>query len=115
MRKGLIILCGLLWLHVPVQAQDDAPPVQEAVPQPPDIPGPIRSGEAIEPEVTIIRTEESTVEEYRINGSLYMVKITPAVGRPYYLIDQNGDGNLETRRNSLGGDVVVPQWILFEW
>lgn len=115
MKKNLFLLYVLLTLQISARAQDDPAAGPDAVPAPPDIPDRIQSGEEIEPEVTIIRTEESVVEEYRINGNLYMVKITPAVGRPYYLIDQNGDGNLETRRNSLGGDVVVPQWILFEW
>jgi len=115
MNKKVVLLPVLLCIPLLVWAQADPGVDFDAVPPPPDIPDPIQSGQAIEPQVTIVRTEKSVVEEYRINGNLYMVKITPSVGRPYYLIDQNGDGNLETRRNSLGGDVVVPHWVLFEW
>jgi hypothetical protein len=104
-----------LFVSVSVWAQGGSEAQFDAVPPPPDIPDPIQSGQAIEPEVTIIRSEDSVVEEYRINGNLYMIKITPSVGRPYYLIDQDGDGNLETRRSELGSGTVVPQWVIFEW
>jgi hypothetical protein len=87
----------------------------EAVPAPPDLPDPLESGQPIEPEVTIIRREKEVVEEYRINGNLYMVKITPVVGKPYYLIDRDGDGRLESRRTGIYDDGQVPQWVLFSW
>ena len=82
---------------------------------PPEIPESIQSGEAIEPEVTIIRQEESVVEEYRVNGNLYMIKVTPSAGPAYYLIDQDGDGRLESRSNRLSSVDAVPQWVLFSW
>ena len=69
----------------------------------------------LEPEVTIIRQGGDTMEEYRINGRLYMIKVTPSRGYPYYLMDTNGDGTLDTRRNSLGSEPAIPQWILFRW
>lgn len=87
----------------------------EAVPEPPDIPPPMESGTPIEPEVTIIHKKKETIEEYRVNGMLYMVKITPVVGKPYYLIDMDGDGKLETRRGGIYDNGLVPQWILFSW
>lgn len=68
----------------------------------------------VEPQVTIIRKQESMIEEYRLNGDLYMVKITPTRGYPYYLIDTDGDGSFETRRNELDAPAVV-QWRLFSW
>ena len=87
---------------------------QDALP-PPDLPDPIQSGQPIEPEVTIIQNEDKLIEEYRVNGNLYMVKVTPSVGPAYYLIDQDGDGKLESRTSRLGSDTRVPQWILFQW
>ena len=63
--------------------------------------------DAIEPEVTIKKRDEVTVEEYRIHGRLYMVKVTPKVGPPFYLIDDRGDGNF-TRRDSLDSGVRPP-------
>jgi hypothetical protein len=68
-----------------------------------------------EPEVRVIEEEDRTVEEYSINGQVYMIKVKPDVGPPYYLIDRDGDGDWENRRNNLGGDFTPPQWIIFEW
>ena len=82
--------------------------------EPPELPGSIESGEQIEPQVTIIRQEDKIIEEYRISNNLYMVKITPVVGMTYYLIDHDGDGKLDVRKNELD-DVIVPQWVLLTW
>lgn len=68
-----------------------------------------------EPEVTIIKNNEENIEEYRIYGKLYMIKVIPKVGAAYYLVDNDGDGNLETRQNSLEPNILIPMWILFKW
>jgi len=109
----VLILLAALPLLAP--AKDDEKQDLEAVPAPPEIPEPLQSGEPIEPDVTIIHKEEGVIEEYRVNGILYMVKVTPKVGKPYYLIDRDGDGSLETRRGGIKEDPSVPQWILFSW
>lgn len=83
-------------------------------PEPPVIPEAVESGQPLEPEVTIIQRGADTVQEYRLNGRLYMVKITPSVGAPYYLIDTDGDGQMETRQNDLRSS-KVPQWVIFSW
>lgn len=70
--------------------------------------------EGLEPQVTIIRRGKEIIEQYRRNGRLYMIKITPSKGLPYYLIDTDGDGSLESRRNSLDDPEVV-QWRVFTW
>lgn len=87
----------------------------EPVPEPPDLPDPLESGERIEPEVTIVQKEDRVVHEYRVNGQLYMVKIVPAVGPSYYLMDKNGDGRLESRTDDIYNPTVVPQWVIFRW
>ena len=102
-----IILCGVAYAQNNGEFQDALPP--------PDLPDPIQSGQPIEPEVTIIQNEDKLIEEYRVNGNLYMVKVTPSIGPAYYLIDQDGDGKLESRTSRLGSDTRVPQWILFQW
>ena len=98
----------------PQSGDDNAQADAEGVPKPPVLPEPMESGEAIEPEVRIIQKEGATVEEHSINGRVYMVKVTPSKGKPYYLIDQDGDGNLETRKG-IYEDPVVPQWVIFSW
>ncbi len=87
----------------------------EPVEPPPPPPPVVVNGEPIEPEVTIVQKKDAKVEEYRIHGKLFMVKITPIVGPAYYLRDNNGDGRMETRMNDLGGNIIVPQWVLFSW
>lgn len=87
----------------------------DAVPAPPVLPEPMESGEAIEPEVTIIQEDDRTVEEYRVNGRLYMVKVTPSAGPAYYFIDRDGDGTLESRHSGVRETPHVPQWIIFSW
>jgi len=65
----------------------------------------------LEPEVTIIKREGDTVEEHRIKGKLYKIKVTPAHGVPYYLVDREGDGNFS--RETMGTpDLSVPTWVI---
>jgi hypothetical protein len=92
---------------------DETPRLEDLAdaPPPPDI---VRSGEPLEPEVTIIRSEEETIEEYRVGGRLYMVKVTPSKGPSYYMSDMDGDGRLETRSDQLW-EPSVPKWVIFSW
>jgi Protein of unknown function (DUF2782) len=112
--KRLLISLGLLFASSALMAGNSTPGGLEPVPEPPDLPDPLETGENIEPQVTIIRKEDAVIEEYRLNGNLYMVKVTPAIGPAYYLIDNDGDGQMESRSREMG-DVIVPQWVLFTW
>ena len=67
-----------------------------------------------EPEVTITRDGESTTEEYRLNGHLYMVKVTPDGAPPYYLYKETADGGW-LRADSISEPLIVPQWVVFEF
>lgn len=67
------------------------------------------------PDVTIVQGADRMISEYRIHGRLYMIKVTPKKGPPYYLVDTDGDGNLETRRSELTQDMLIPSWTLLEW
>jgi hypothetical protein len=115
MLRYLIIILAVVLVFPAVRAQPPSNQELEPVPAPPEIPESMESGQPIEPEVTIIRKEKETIHEYRINGVLYMVKIVPVVGKPYYLIDNDGDGRLESRRTGIYDDGQVPQWVLFSW
>jgi hypothetical protein len=53
-------------------------------------PEPIRSGEPM-PEVSVHQQGENTVQEYRRNGQLYMVVVTPPSGiAQTYMVDPSG-------------------------
>jgi len=109
MRKLFIIF--LLAASLPVIAE---PPALESLPSPAtQQTGPV--GEEMEPEVKIIKRDNASIEEYRMNGVLYMVKIVPSIGLPYYLIDGDGDGYLESRNNTLEPGLMVPQWMIYRW
>lgn len=77
------------------------------------IPSPI-TGDPVEPEITIIESGDEVVYEYRIRGQLYMVRIQPQFGPPYFLIDTTGDGVLDTQERT-PTNIAIPQWVLFEW
>ncbi|MDP2759056.1 MAG: DUF2782 domain-containing protein [Sideroxyarcus sp.] len=97
----LLITCLLTPL---AQAADEKTPIPPTV-----------SGDAIDqPEVTISREAGQTVEEFRANGKLYMIKVTPKHGVPYYLVDDRGDGKF-ARQESLDSGLRVPRWILFSF
>ncbi len=90
-----------------VTAQPEAPAKAEAPPPPP-----MSTGDAIDaPEVKIIKQKDQTIEEYRIGGKLYMIKVTPKYGPPYYLVDDRGDGKF-ARQESLDSGFRVPRWII---
>ena len=87
----------------------------EPIPEPPPIPEQVRSGETLEPEVTIIQRDDEFIREYRVNGVLRAIRVEPAVGVPYFLIDVDGDGKLDRRVRRLEPDFMIPHWVLFSW
>ncbi len=65
-----------------------------------------------EPDVTIRQEGDRTVEEYRVNGFLYAVKVTPKHGKPYFLVRADGDSNFI---RSDRPDMLIPAWEIFSW
>ncbi|MBX9904578.1 MAG: DUF2782 domain-containing protein [Burkholderiales bacterium] len=90
-------------------------PAAQPIPEPPPPPPGFELDPAAEPQVTIRKRGEDTVEEYRIAGKLYMMKVTPAGGGPsYYLIDERGDGKF-ARQEGPGTGVRPPMWVIHSW
>ena len=115
----LILIFASMTLSAPLMAQADLekpPPIPpestEDVPIPPKV-----QGEQIEPTVTMREEEERLIEEYRMNGRLYMVKVTPKKGGvSYYYVDTNGDGKLELDPDQQALNPVQPvHWKIIEW
>ena len=105
------LLSLLLLATTSVWAQNDRQPLP-AVPPPP--PGMEAFDAAIEPQVTIVKNDKETREEYRIKGKLSMVKVTPVVGPSYHLIDQQGDGNF-IESDTIGPMTKPPMWTVHSW
>lgn len=87
----------------------------QPIPEPPPPPPGFELDPAAEPQVTIRKRGDDTVEEYRMAGKLYMMKVTPAGGGPsYYMIDERGDGKF-ARQEGPGTGVRPPMWVIHSW
>ncbi len=110
MKKTTQTLLAVLMLaSLPAVAADKAPaPPAGSTPVPDGAPKP---GEIEEPSITIRSRGGERIEEYRLRGKLYMIRITPPTGVPYYLIDQMGRGEF-TRHEGPAAPTAVPHWVL---
>lgn len=62
----------------------------------------------VQPSITSQQDDQRTIDEYRVNGKLYAIRILPAGGEPYFLYDDNGDGDFVRIEAS---SVPVPAWV----
>jgi hypothetical protein len=95
MRNVKRLLLAVLLLTSPLMtlAADDAP--------------------SADPDVTIRQDGDKTIQEYRQNGFLYAIKITPKHGKPYFLV--RADGTDDNFIRSDQPDMLIPAWKIFEW
>ena len=87
---------------VPLEEPPAPPPITQEAPE-------------LEPEVTTRTEGDNQIQEYRVRGRLYMVRVTPRHGRSYILMDHQGTGELTRHDNPLDSGVRVPQWVLMEF
>jgi len=106
MRRYIALFALCLALPASAQQPGGLQPLPEPPPPPPGV-----LDQSMEPQVTIKKQGEDKVEEFRVNGKLYMVKVTPPHGVPYYLIDHRGDG-IMSRQESLDTGLRVPMWVI---
>ena len=88
-------LIAAFLLSLPLLAYADQPKDLQPLPEIPPAAG--IAGQSTQPQVTVKQKGNSKVEEYRVNGRLYMIKVTPAKGKSYYLVDTHGDGCARAR------------------
>ena len=81
----------------------------------PPPPAMVESDPALESQISIRTEGDQTVQEYRVQGKVYMQRVTPRHGRPYVLMDHKGDGTFTRQDNTLDNGVRVPQWVLLEF
>jgi hypothetical protein len=116
-RLALLLALILAALALPGAAQSTArpkPPGTTPLEEPPPAPL-VETDPALEPKVTTRTEGEQTIQEYRVNGKLYMQRVTPKHGKPYILLDHKGDGTFMRQDNPLDNGVRVPQWVLLEF
>ena len=91
----------------PKQATKEAP-IPEKIPA--------KADDKNAPSVSIrTRDNGDIVEEYREGGIVRMVKVTPTRGKPYYIMDNNGDGRLDRADAEAAGGVVPVSWVIATW
>ena len=98
-----LMLSGLTVAAAPPAHPPGLTPVPDGPPGPGDVPA-----------VTIKPSDQGRVVEYRANGKLFMLKVIPKIGKPYYLIDSKGDGQF-ARQDSLDSGMRPPMWVIKEF
>ena len=93
-RYAPLLLAAPLFLSACASMGDDAPPVP-----------------ANAVESTHTASNGDVISEYRVQGQLRMVRVQPARGPAYYMIDSNGDGRLDRSK----GDVSPVYYKLYSW
>jgi hypothetical protein len=114
MRRLLFVL--LISCTLPALAAEGPRPGNQDKPSKYDVPPPptIAPGGS-EPEVRIVNRGDQRIEEYRVNGKLYMMKVTPnnGKGKPYFLQDPEGTGYMKQVDPSQR--LVIPSWVLMRF
>jgi len=120
-RTAVILLAAAASLSgavaIPAAAQSAArprPPGTTPLEAPPPPPPAVTTERSLEPQITTRKEGDETITEYRVNGKLYMMRVTPKHGRPFVLVDHKGEGKF-TRQDTLTPNMAVPQWVLAEF
>ncbi len=100
------------------QQPDDLIPLPE-IPEPAadegtSLPPELGLDPSLEPEITIHEGKDRMIEEYRVNGELYMLKITPRIGKPYYLLNRRSAAGTPHRGDMESG-ISVPMWQIYRF
>jgi hypothetical protein len=115
MRPAILraLFALLLGASALTAAAQQRPADLQPLPEPPPPPPGLIDDPSLEPQVTIRKRGEDKVEEYRMNGRLYMIRVTPPHGTPYYLVDPKGDGGF-VREEIVPGEkrIAVPMWVI---
>ena len=61
------------------------------------------------------RVSEGVVTEYKDGSRTYLIQVDPNTGRPYYVVDIDGDGTPESYRENAEPDVNISKWKIINW
>lgn len=117
LSTALVLQCFLASLAVAAEGRQPAAPQPPGLTEIPDDDGavPLIAPQGPDDPDIRIRTEgDTTVEEYSRDGRIYMIKVTPRLGPPYYLIDNTGDGRFLRHDGPL--PMTAPaQWRIYQF
>lgn len=102
----LLLLAGYSFATYAVEPPPNLEPLEEVEPPPT-----ITNEE--KPEITVVKKNGETIEEYRINGQLYMMKVTPAHGKPYYMHKEDQEGGW--LMDGPNPPLIIPKWTIFRF
>jgi len=78
--------------------------------------GPVAGGMPELPVVTVRKEGNDTVEEYRRNGKIFMVRIMPTDGPAHYYVDRTGNGRLDRDPlDNTPGPISPVYFKIYEW
>lgn len=110
----VVLVCAVMATPAIAQSKEHPKPknlqVVDDVPAPPQV----KDDPNFEAKVTTTKNGTDTIEEYRIKGKLYKMRVVPANGPAYFLVDAKGDGSF-ARVDGPDLKIAVPTWVLFEW
>lgn len=98
--------------NVHAQAGEAAPTRADIPSPPPLLTGP--NDERLEPTVTIRKEGDREVEEYRLRGRLFAIRVKVKGAPPYWLVDPDGSGRMVPGQ-SIGPTISVPKWVVREF
>lgn len=104
---SLILLAGYSFSVLAVEPPPNLEPLEDIAPPT------ITNKDKNEPEVTVVKKNGETIEEYRINGQLYMMKVTPAHGVPYYMHKEDQEGGWVM--DGPNPPLIIPKWTIFRF
>lgn len=114
MRRALFVFTLILAAPVMADEKTNLPPNLQSLPDVPPPPPGVNLDAGPEVEQRIVVRPEGESVEYRVGGKLFMIKVTPKIGKPYYLVDNKGDGSF-ARKEGLDSGIVAPQWIIHQF
>ncbi len=83
-------------------------------PLPPNMLSNSDSIETLEPTVTVYSEADREIEEYRLRGRLFAMRVKVKQAPSYWLIDLDGSGRMVPGQG-IGTSISMPQWVLKEF
>jgi Protein of unknown function (DUF2782) len=124
MKHRIVVIAALSLLSSAVLATEVPPPpklepIEEprnaaSLPQATATPAAVLPAAKPGSDVSERRQGEERIEEFRLKGRLYMIHVYPAIGLPYTLIDEAGDG-VFNRSDARGNLPRNAQWKVLSW
>jgi hypothetical protein len=112
--RFLIVFSFFLLSAFPMVVLGERPKDLDILPQNDLQPEHAIDGTGVEPDITIVERDNATFEEYRINGRLYKIKVTPKIGQPYYLNYDEG-ADVSHRYDGVDAPPEAPLWNVMEF